>query len=91
MVYEHEYEPLARRQLRRLSARERERIRERVIQIAESPRGRRSKQLKGRPVRWSSQVGDMRIIYRIDDDARKIAIQAVGNRGNIYELMRRRS
>ena len=90
MPYGYDYEPVARRQLRRLSATDRRRVRARIKELADNPRGHQAKQLRGRQVRWTSRVGSLRVIYRIDDTARMISVEAIGNRDNIYELMRRR-
>ena len=90
MPYRYEYTSAADRGLARLSSTNQERAIRRVRQLAEEPRGRHSKQLKGRPIRWSSPVGSLRIVYSIDDEAQTILIEAVGNRDVIYEIARRR-
>ena len=90
MAYRYVYASRADRQLNRLPQRQRERVIARVHHLTEQPRGTRAKQLKGRPVLWTSRVGDLRIVYSIDDRAELILIEAVGNRDNIYDLMRRR-
>ena len=36
------------------------------------------------------RVGDLRVIYLIDDQGETVQIEAVGNRDDIYERMRRR-
>jgi len=61
-----------------------------VEQLKQQPRAYAAKQLQGRPIRWSSRVGDLRIIYRISDEDQALHIEVIGNRDNIYELMRRR-
>ncbi len=89
MAYRAQFSKSARRQLRRLPEEIVLRIRRRIEQLKEAPRGYGSKQLQGRPIRWSSRIGDLRIVYRIDDHGEKIHIQAVGNRDNIYDIVRR--
>ncbi len=90
MAYHYEYSPRAERQLARLPQRERERVLRRVKQLSEDPTGRLAKQLKGRPVLWTSRIGSLRVVYEIDEVAELIYIEAIGNRDRIYELMRRR-
>ena len=90
MTYRTRFAKLATRQQRRLPSELAERVRRRLAELRDDPRGRGSKQLVGRPIRWSVRVGDLRIIYAINDPDEEIVIEAIGNRDNIYELMRRR-
>ncbi len=34
---------------------------------------------------WRIRVGDYRIVYRVDDEAREVVILAVGHRGSVYD------
>ncbi len=61
----------------------------RVQQLAKDPTGRGTKQLKGQSILWAARVGDLRVVYEIDDEAEVIYIEAIGNRDNIYEIVRR--
>ncbi|MCY4617870.1 MAG: type II toxin-antitoxin system RelE/ParE family toxin [Chloroflexi bacterium] len=67
-----------------------ERVRHRLTELREDPRGRGTKQLVGRPTRWRTRVGDLRIIYAITDPDEETVIEAVGNRDDIYKVLRRR-
>ena len=89
MAYRFVYASRANRQLERFPQQQRERVLGRVHQLAEQPRGTQAKQLRGRPILWTSRVGDLRIVYTINDQAELILIEAVGNRDNIYDIVRR--
>lgn len=89
MAFRLQYTSRAERQLDRLSHQDRGRVIRRVALLVEDPKGHRSKQLRGRPVRWSSRVGSLRIVYAVDDASQMLTIHGVGNRDSIYELMRR--
>jgi len=90
VAYRFEYSRRADRELGRLTKSYRQRVMRRVRELAQEPRRSGSKQLQGRPIRWASRVGDLRIVYAIIDREQRIYIESVGNRDNIYELMRRR-
>jgi len=38
----------------------------------------------GEQEEWRVRVGDYRIVYRVDDEARAVVILAVGHRGSVY-------
>jgi len=48
-----------------------------------NPRPAGCLKLTGRPA-WRVKVGNYRIIYEIDDDARKILIAHIGHRKDVY-------
>jgi mRNA interferase RelE/StbE len=33
---------------------------------------------------WRIRIGDYRVVYRVDDEAREVLILAVGHRGGVY-------
>ena len=90
MAYRYEYSARATRQLAKLHPQERERVFARVRELAQEPRGHRSKRLKGQPIAWGSRLGNLRIIYSIEDAEQCILVEAVGNRDQVYDLLRRR-
>ncbi len=53
---------------------------------AEPRRGNNVKRLKGE---WSGylryRVGDWRVIYRVDDDARQVIVVVIAHRREVYE------
>jgi mRNA interferase RelE/StbE len=60
------------------------RTKQAILALEMEPRPRRSKKLRGRE-EYRLRVGDYRILYLIDDVARKIEIVAVGHRKDVYE------
>lgn len=54
--------------------------------LAEDPRSRASVKMRGTGSLedWRVRVGDYRIVYRVDDEAREVLILAVGHRGSVY-------
>lgn len=61
-----------------------DRIRDAMAALAEDPRPRQSKQLRGRGGQRSRRVGHYRIIYTVDDDARVVTIIGIGHRKGVY-------
>ncbi len=50
-----------------------------------NPRPRGCKKLRGSTDLWRVRVGDYRIIYHVDDDARLIEVRAVRDRKDAYD------
>lgn len=61
-------------------------VRRAVGDLAEDPRPRGTVKMRGtgEQEEWRVRVGDYRIVYRVDDEAREIIILAVGHRGSVY-------
>jgi mRNA interferase RelE/StbE len=61
-------------------------IREIIDDLAADPRPRGAVKMRGTGEReeWRVRVGDYRVIYRVDDEAREVLILAVGHRGSVY-------
>ena len=74
----------ARRELERLEAGAARRIISRVEALAEDPRPHGSVKLQGAADLWRIRVGDYRIIYSLDDDARLVDIRVVRHRSDAY-------
>jgi mRNA interferase RelE/StbE len=72
----------ARRDLRRLRGSTAQRIRESLAALASDPRARASK-LAGRNS-YRVRVGDYRIVFRVDDDTRRILIARIAHRRDVY-------
>lgn len=60
------------------------RVRDAIAELAEDPRPRQSKQLRARTGQRSRRVGDYRIVYTVDDDARLVTVIGVGHRKDVY-------
>jgi mRNA interferase RelE/StbE len=62
-----------------------ERIREAIDGLEEDPRPqRRSRKLSGTEDEWRLRVGDYRVIYTVDDEAREVLILEVFHRQRGY-------
>jgi len=75
----------AERELKRLDRPTKNRILPVALALAENPRPHGCLKVKGEEGLWRIRVGDWRIGYRIDDDARTVRIVAVGHRGDFYD------
>ena len=62
-----------------------ERLDRAILSLAAMPRPPGTKRLKGRLHEgWRIRVGDYRILYKIDDDTRKVSIFDIGHRREVY-------
>jgi len=73
----------ARRGLRHLPRSAREKVIEALKELQENPRLRGCTRLRA-GLGWRIRVGEYRIIYDIDDEAREIDVRYVGPRGGAY-------
>ena len=76
--------PSADRQVGRLPAQIRRRISDALDDLAENPRPRSSKKLKGAEDLWRIRVGDYRVIYTIRDDELIVLVVRVSHRKDVY-------
>jgi mRNA interferase RelE/StbE len=74
----------ARRELERLEAGVARRIISRVEALAKDPRPHGCVKLQGAADLWRIRVGDYRVIYLLDDDARLVDIRVVRHRSDAY-------
>jgi mRNA interferase RelE/StbE len=77
----------AEKSLRRRVAPERAgQIRRAIEDLAEDPRPRGAVKMRGtgEQEEWRVRVGNYRIIYRVDDEAREVVVLVVGHRGSVY-------
>lgn len=74
----------ARRELERLEAGVARRIISRVEALAEDPRPHGCVKLQGAADLWRIRVGNYRVIYSLDDDARLVDIRVVRHRSDAY-------
>jgi mRNA interferase RelE/StbE len=75
----------ARKELERLSAATADRILRRIEALATNQRPRGTKKLVGSGNLWRLRVGDYRIVYGIDDEARLVDVIAVRHRKDAYQ------
>lgn len=76
--------PSVEKDLRTLPATLRVRVLERVAQLQEEPLPRQAIKLAGGEQWYRIRVGDYRIVYGIDRDARQITIHYVRHRHDVY-------
>jgi mRNA interferase RelE/StbE len=74
----------ARRELERLEVGMARRIISRVEALAEDPRPQGCVKLQGAADLWRIRVGDYRVIYSVDDNARLVDIRVVRHRRDAY-------
>jgi mRNA interferase RelE/StbE len=89
MAYRIEVTPRARKDLRTLSMRERQIMADQIDALKNDPRPQGCKKLKGREDFYRIRVGDYRMVYRIEDKILLILIVRIGDRKEIYEIIRR--
>jgi mRNA-degrading endonuclease RelE of RelBE toxin-antitoxin system len=75
----------AERYFGRLPVNQRNRISHRLEQLCEDPYDASiSKQLAARGGQRSSRVGDLRILYFVEDEIRVVDVTDIGTRGQVY-------
>ena len=79
------YARSARKELKRLPVKMISAIIEKTDALANDPRPRGSKKLKGYKNSWRIRIGDYRVIYRIEDKVRIVRVTNIGHRGEIYD------
>ncbi len=84
MSYDVALYPSAERERRRLQNDIRERINHRLIGLEQEPRPPGVEKLAGRPNSWRIRVGEYRILYEIDDAARKVSVFRIAHRRDVY-------
>ena len=66
------------------AARDRERVARVIDALALTPRPAGATALRGGPGLLRVRVGDFRVVYSVDDDARAVLIVRIGNRREVY-------
>jgi mRNA interferase RelE/StbE len=66
------------------------RIEAALLRLQDDPRSAAAMRLTGHDEVWRVRVGDWRIAYAIRDEVVVVLVIAVGKRGEIYEMVRRR-
>jgi mRNA interferase RelE/StbE len=62
------------------------RIDPKILALAENPRPAGCKKLKGYKDQWRIRAGDWRVIYIIDDSAKRVTITRVAHRREVYDV-----
>ncbi len=73
----------ARKQLERIAAEHQERVLTALEALAQTPRPDRCSKLTGREA-WRIRIGDYRVVYEIDDEAKSIVIVVIAHRRDAY-------
>ncbi len=61
------------------------RVDRKILALADNPRPPGCKKLKGYKDQWRIRVGDWRVVYLIDDEAKLVSITRVAHRREVYE------
>jgi mRNA interferase RelE/StbE len=61
-----------------------DRLDRKILSLADVPRPPGCKKLKGYRDQWRLRVGDWRVIYIIDDAAKRVSITRVRHRREVY-------
>ena len=56
-----------------------------ILALAGNPRPAGCKKLKGYKDQWRVRVGDWRVLYIMDDAAKRVTITRVAHRREVYE------
>ena len=84
-MYRLEISHTAHRQIRRLPLQTQERVNSTIAGLADNPRPPGAKKLTDREG-YRARVGDYRILYLVDDEARTVVIYRVMGRGDVYRF-----
>jgi mRNA interferase RelE/StbE len=82
--------PSAGRDFDRIPRRARESINNAFDILAEDPRPPGCESLAGLRGFYRLAIGSCRIAYEVDDDARVVRVWAIGDRRDVYDVLRRR-
>lgn len=74
----------ARKELESLDDATLNRVYSRIEALADVPRPRGCRKLRGSKDLWRIRVGAYRVVYQIDDDASTVDIRVVGDRKDVY-------
>lgn len=86
MRYSHQVLPKARKQLRSIPAKIRQRLKEAVLSLEDDPRPSGVTKLSGKKNRYRIRIGKYRIVYRILDDTREILVTDITTRSDAFRM-----
>jgi mRNA interferase RelE/StbE len=75
--------PRAVKELTLLEATEYQKIKKKILRLADNPRPSSCSKLTGREG-WRIRVGDYRVIYEINDFTKEVVVLHVGHRRDVY-------
>jgi len=55
-----------------------------ILKLESDPRPHKVKKLKGATRYWRVRVGDYRVLYEIEDEAKRIVVHRIAHRREIY-------
>jgi len=84
VTYSIDFEPGALRQLKKLDRAVQARLKPKINALAENPRPRDAKKLKGYENTYRIRVGGYRILYEIYDNILLVLVVKIGPRRDIY-------
>ncbi|MGB9256885.1 MAG: type II toxin-antitoxin system RelE/ParE family toxin [Candidatus Korobacteraceae bacterium] len=82
--YAVEVKPSARKELESLPDSMLARVVQRLESLRRNPKPAGVKKLKGYKDQWRIRVGDWRVLYIIDDEARLVSITRIAHRREVY-------
>lgn len=85
MSYSFEIDTAAARKVRKLPADIRSLVKERLAALIDDPRPHNAIRLKGTTNGWRIRVGKMRILYKIEEQAKLVVVYDVDSRDNAYK------
>ena len=83
--YSVELKPTARKELEGLPDNMLSRVVRKVESLAQTPRPTGCKKLKGYKDQWRVRVGDWRVVYIVDDEAKLVSVTRIAHRREVYE------
>jgi mRNA interferase RelE/StbE len=60
------------------------RLEKAILKLESDPRPHEAKKLKGATRYWRVRVGDYRVLYEIEDEARRVVVHRIAHRREIY-------
>lgn len=88
MAYRIVFKPTAQRDLKKLSSKIQKRVLSEIVNLSENPRLPGIEKLTGYEGLFRLRVGDFRIIFEIHEDEVVILIVRIGDRKEIYRLIK---
>ena len=61
------------------------RIDRKILALADNPRPAGCKKLRGYKDQWRIRVGDWRVLYIVDDEAKVVSVTRIAHRSEAYE------
>ena len=85
MSYRLDFSRTAIRGITQLHPQANQRLKDRILALADDPKPPSSLQLAGQPAGSRRlRVGNYRVLYQVDEEARVVTIMKVGPRGTVY-------